>query len=234
MNTTKKKSISTVLAILVIALVAPFVFMLSACGSKLNVREVSTQEELKLAIADEKVDEIKLTSNIDSDGNFEISRKVTIDLNGKTLKGNGANGVILAVADADVTITGNGTIIAKESSDRYAMVIWARYNSKVTIEDGIFTQEITGPDSQYDMIYITESAQLTIEGGKFDCHTPKWTLNIQDKDVATAKFIVKGGIFKGYNPAEAMTEPNSPVNFVAEGYESVLIKGTTDYKVVIA
>lgn len=181
--------------------------------------------------------EIVLLSDIETDENFVFIRKITLDLNGKTLKGNGSNGVILAGTGADVTITGNGTIIAKEGYDqdtsaRYAMAVHAIINSKVTIESGTFTQEITGTDDQYDLIYLEGSVQVTILDGTFKCHTPKWTLNKRDSDVKNAKIIVKGGTFENYNPAKSESE-NPVENFVAEGYESVLVDGsTTDYKVV--
>ena len=191
---------------------------------------VSAAELVSAAQVDDA--EIVLLSDIETDENFVFIRKITLDFNGKTLKGDGSNGVILAGIGADVTITGNGTIIAKESSDRYAMAVHAIINSKVTIESGTFTQEITGTDDQYDLIYLEGSAQVTILDGTFKCHTPKWTLNKKDYDVKTAKIIVKGGTFENYNPAKSESE--SPVeNFVAEGYESILVDGSsTNYKVV--
>ena len=213
---------------------------LVACGKKKNkdpetpkqpqivITEVSNEQAFEQAISS-TCDEIKLTSDISTDNYFTISRKVTINLNGKTLKGDGSNGVIYVKDNADVTITGNGTIIAKESSDRYAMAIWARDNSKVTIENGTFTQEITGTDSQYDMIYVLNNAQITILDGTFVSKTPKWTLNKHDTST-NSKIIVKGGTFIDYNPEQAMTEPNSPVSFVAEGYK--VIQTGSIYKVI--
>lgn len=113
------------------------------------------------------------------------------------------------------------------------LAVWVE-GGKVTINGGKFSQVTVNGDSQYDMIYATDfadkHAEITILSGEFESDTPKWTLNLKDGD--QSKIIVKGGVFKGYDPAKAMTEPNSPVNFVAEGYESVLIEGTTDYKVV--
>lgn len=249
MSKAKKISFSTILSILAIVLVIPFVFMLTGCGSKLNVKEVNTQEALIEAIADEKVDEIKLTSNIDLDTSLRVSRKVTIKLNGKTLKGNGYDGVFYVSIGGELTISGDGNVIAKggfddsdtEHKSEYAMAIWAN-GGKVIINGGTYSQVTVNGDSQYDMIYVSDytnkttgevaHGEITILSGEFESVTPKWTLNINDKAVES-KFIVKGGVFKGYNPAEAMTEPNSPVNFVAEGYKAVLVEGsTTDYKVV--
>ena len=218
--------------LLAICFLVPLAVVMTACGENEVVANVATIEELMTAV-DGDNDVIKLTEDMEATSAIVVKRKVTFDLNGKTLTGDGCNGVIWAQGDAEVTITGDGKIVAKESADHYAMVIWAKGNSKVKIENGTFTQAITGKDTQYDMIYITESAQLTIEGGKFDCHTPKWTLNIRDKDVTTAKFIVKGGEFKSYDPANVTTEPkdSNVTSFLPEGYKSTYNETTKYYTV---
>ena len=218
--------------LLAICFLVPLAVVMTACGENEVVANVATIEELMTAV-DGDNDVIKLTEDMEATSAIVVKRKVTFDLNGKTLTGDGCNGVIWAQGDAEVTITGDGKIVAKESADHYAMVIWAKDNSKVKIENGTFTQAITGKDTQYDMIYITNSAQLTIEGGKFDCHTPKWTLNIRDKDATTAKFIVKGGEFKSYDPANVTTEPkdSNVTSFLPEGYKSTYNETTKYYTV---
>ena len=218
--------------LLAICFLVPLAVVMTACGENEVVANVATIEELMTAV-DGDNDVIKLTEDMEATSAIVVKRKVTFDLNGKTLTGDGCNGVIWAQGDAEVTITGDGKIVAKESADHYAMVIWAKGNSKVKIENGTFTQAITGTDTQYDMIYITDSAQLTIEGGKFDCHTPKWTLNIKDKDATTAKFIVKGGEFKSYDPANVTTEPkdSNVTSFLPEGYKSTYNETTQYYTV---
>ena len=233
-----KKVVSLLLTLLFIV---PLMFLATACGEKdpkgEQVAKVSTYAELVEALGGDK-QTIKLEKDIiDFDKSLEINRTVTVDLNGKTLKGNGCDGVFIVSVNGDLTIEGKGNVIAKggfdSSVDEYAMAIWAK-GGKVTINGGKFSQVTVNGDSQYDMIYATDfadkHAEITILSGEFESVTPKWTLNIKDRD--ESKILVKGGVFKGYDPAKAMTEPNSPVNFVAEGYESVLIEGTTDYKVV--
>ena len=234
-----KKVVSLLLTLLFIV---PLMFLATACGEKdtkeANVAKVSTYAELVEALDGDK-QTIKIEKDIiDFDKSLEINRAVTVDLNGKTLKGNGCDGVFLVSVNGDLTIEGKGNVIANggfdASGDEYAMAIWAK-GGKVTINGGKFSQVTVNGDSQYDMIYATDfadkHAEITILSGEFESDTPKWTLNLKDSSVES-KIIVKGGVFKGYNPAEAMTEPNSPVNFVADGYESVLIEGTTNYKVV--
>ncbi len=231
-----KKVVTLLLTLLFIV---PLMFIATACGEKdQKVAKVSTYAELVEALGGDK-QTIRLEKDImDCDKSLEINRTVTVDLNGKTLQGNGCDGVFLVSVNGDLTIEGKGNVIAKggldSSGDEYAMAIWAK-GGKVTINGGKFSQDTVNGDSQYDMIYASDFADkhatITILSGEFESNTPKWTLNLKDSSVES-KIIVKGGVFKGYNPAEAMTEPTSPVSFVAEGYESVLIEGTTDYKVV--
>lgn len=215
-----------------VCLMVPLACILTACGEDEKVVNVATIEELVSAVEGDS-DVIKLTEDIETTSAIIVKRKLTFDLNGKTLTGDGEDGVIYAQGEADIVIKGKGQIIAKESVNHYAMVLWAKGNAKVKIVNGSFSQLITGTDDQYDMIYISGNAQVVIEGGEFDCNTPKWTLNIYDKDSLTAKFIVKGGKFKGYNPAQVETEPkdSNVTNFVADGYTSTYNKTTDNYVV---
>lgn len=242
-----KKFIATLVAVL---LIVPFAFLLSACGANEDVIEVATYAELSEALSG-KHDVVKLTEDIDFDTSLYITRKVTVELNGKTLKGNGYDGVFCVTPGGELTINGDGNIIAKGGFDaadsakksEYAMAIWAK-GGNVVINGGKYSQVTVNGDSQYDMIYASDysdretgeihHASITILSGEFNSVTPKWTLNLHDTAIES-KFIVKGGIFHGYNPAEAMTEPTKPINFVAENYKAVLVEGsTTDYQIVKA
>ena len=99
------------------------------------------------------------------------------------------------------------------------MAIWATDNGKVVINDGYFTNigaysETDG--EHFDLIYASVNGEVEINGGEFKCETPKWTLNIKNESRETAKIVVKGGKFHGFNPAEA-----EEGNFVVEGYKVV-------------
>ena len=218
--------------LLAICFLVPLAVVMTACGENEVVANVATIEELMTAV-DGDNDVIKLTEDIETTSAIIVNRKLTFDLNGKTLTGDGEDGVIYAKGEADIVIKGDGQIIAKESVNRYAMALWAKENAKVKILNGAFSQIITGTDKQYDMIYISGNAQVIIEDGQFDCNTPKWTLNIYDKDALTAKFIVKGGKFKDYNPAQVETEPEASniTSFVADGYTSTYNELTNYYTV---
>lgn len=165
---------------------------------------------------------ISILKKIDDASDFmkiDGKKNVTIDLNGYTVKGSGYDGVINAVNGATVTIDGrdaNSAIIANEGS-RYAMAVWANgQETKVTINGGSYTQNITGTDDQYDMIYASDKATIEILNGYFKSATPKWTLNLKDNDGAT--MLVKGGSFVDYDPSNSQSE-NPPADFVADGYK---------------
>ena len=116
------------------------------------------------------------------------------------IAGDGARGVIQAKNGAQVSI--NANVSAEESEDHYAMAVWATgVGTKVTISGGNFTQEITGTDSQYDMIYASDGAKIVITGGTFKIGggDPKWTLNCKDNSGST--ITVMGGSFYKFDPS---------------------------------
>ncbi len=118
----------------------------------------------------------------------------------ESVYGNGRWGAVQAERNAQITVEADVKAVEK---DHGAVAVWASGNSKVIINGGYFSQEITGTDDQYDMIYADDNAVIEINGGKFKCKTPKWTLNC--KDGSNAKIIVKGGRFYRFDPSNAET-----------------------------
>lgn len=172
-------------------------------------------------------DTVKLLRDINTpEISYMISKSLTIDLNGKTVTGDGYDAVFqINNADAKVLIK-NGNIVAVEntgSAGKYAMAIWAcKAECEVTLENLNASQKITHTDDpQMDMIY-TSGGTIIINSGNFESGTPAWTLNCNDaayKD-GTANIIVKGGTFTGFDPANNKAEGEN-TNFVAAGYKSV-------------
>lgn len=165
---------------------------------------------------------ISILKNIDNASDFmkiDGKKNVTIDLNGYTINGSGYNGVINAVNGATVTIDGrdaNSAITANEDRG-HAKAVWAYgQETKVTINGGSYTQNITSTDDQFDMIYASDKATIEILNGYFKSATPKWTLNLKDNNGAT--MLVKGGSFVDYDPSNSQSE-NPPADFVADGYK---------------
>ena len=127
----------------------------------------------------------------------------------------GYDGAIYADNGAQVTV--NADVTAKEDKN-YAMAVWADgANTVVNIEGGYFTQEITGTDNQYDMIYASGGAKINISGGTFKLMGGdyKWTLNC--KDNSGSVITVTGGTFYKFDPsADRAGQGNEVV--VPDGY----------------
>lgn len=182
---------------------------------------IETLEALIEAIA--AGGKIKVAASIDAPTGFAITVNTTIVNNGEiTIKEDTVGDGVFTVTNGTLTLNGKGTINGLGKND-WSMAVWAKENGKVIINDGYFTNvgaESTEDSEHFDLIYASGNAQIEINGGEFKCETPKWTLNIKDKDRATASIVVKGGKFHGFNPADCDVEgPNT--NFVAPGYKVV-------------
>lgn len=153
---------------------------------------------------------------------FKINGKtVTLNLNGYTISASGYDGAIYAMNGAQVTINGEGSVVGNDDRN-YGMAIWSSgTGTHVTINGGTYTNNLADghTDDQMDMIYASNGGTITINGGTFNCITPKWTLNVRDADYKdNPKTIqVTGGTFRNYNPAASIAE-NPVANFVADGY----------------
>lgn len=185
------------------------------------VVSVASVEELTNAIAEGR--NVSVMEDIDAPTAFEIKVDTTITNNSIiTISEDTVGDGVFVVTEGTLTLDGNGTINGLGKND-YSMAIWAKDNGKVIINDGYFTNvgaTAENDPSHFDLIYASGNAQIEINGGEFKCETPKWTLNIKDKDRATATIVVKGGKFHGFNPAKCEVEgPNT--NFVASGYKVV-------------
>ena len=182
---------------------------------------VETLEALTEAIA--AGGKIEVAASIDAPTGFAIAADTTIVNNGEiTIKEDTVGDGVFTVVNGTLTLNGKGTINGLGKND-WSMAVWAKENGKVIINDGYFTNvgaKSTNDSEHFDLIYASGNAQIEINGGEFTCETPKWTLNIKDKDRATASIIVKGGKFHGFNPADCDVEgPNT--NFVAPGYKVI-------------
>ena len=171
-------------------------------------------------------DTVKLLRDINTpEISYMISRSLTIDLNGMTVTGSGYDAVFqIDNADAKVVIK-NGKVVAVEqsgSAGKYTMAIWAsKAGCEVTLEGLDVSQKITHTDDpQMDMIYAS-GGTITINSGNFVSGTPAWTLHCNDTSYknGTAKIIVTGGTFVGFDPANNKAEGEG-TSFVAAGYVS--------------
>lgn len=164
------------------------------------------------------------STTVNLNGN-KIIAPVFAESNGEIYEGNTDSYCFWVKEGGELTIEGDGEIIANEAN--YSMAVWAD-GGKVIINGGKFFNN--GDNS--DLIYASKDGHVEIYGGEFHANENTGAagtknrypaLNIKDKDRGTAKIVVYGGKFFGFNPANNLSEgPNT--NFVAEGYKSVEIE----------
>ncbi len=107
---------------------------------------------------------ITLLTDVEQNTQLAISKDITLDLNGKTIKntvdiwGDKANAILSIANGAKVTITGDGTIDAKEN-DCYTINV---VKGDLTIENGTFYGNVS--------VVQVEEGTLSVKGGTFDLH----------------------------------------------------------------
>ena len=186
--------------------------------------------------------EVKLDKDVATDALLIAKKSATLDLGGKTI----ANTVDIwnestmtwslisaRGKDTTLTVTGNGTLKAKEN-DNFAIDV--QDGATVIVKDGTFIGNIHA-------VYVYEGTAI-IEGGFFSVQqkypdaakADEFVLNCYDANRADgkAKITVRGGTFVNFNPADCMAE-GAGTNFVPDGYTVVTEKkanGDTWYTVV--
>ena len=144
---------------------------------------------------------------------IKIKKKITLDLNGKTVKTTADNqDAIWVLTDGDLTIVGEGNVVSEESYS-----VYAGGTGKLTINGGNYESVISA-------VYAQSNAQVVINGGSFkandytnsqgDSYGQNYTLNL--KDGSNASILVNAGSFYKFNPAQSLSE-NPQANFVAAG-----------------
>lgn len=186
-----------------------------------EVLPVASAEALAEAIA--KGGNITIIQDINAPTGFEVTTDTNITVRGtisipEDTEGNG----VFMVTEGTLTLDGDGVINGLGNND-WSIAVWAKDNGRIVVNGGHYTN--VGASSEvdsehFDLIYASGNAQIEINGGEFECQTPAWTLNVKDKDRATASIVVKGGKFHGFNPADCKSE-GEHTNFVAPGYKVV-------------
>ena len=185
--------------------------------------------------------EVKLDKDVATDALLIAKKSATLDLGGKTIANTAdiwnestmAWSLISARGkDTTLTVTGNGTLKAKEN-DNFAIDV--QDGATVIVKDGTFISNV-------DAIYVYEGTAI-IEGGFFDIQQKasgndpyRFLLNCYDANYKNgkAKITVTGGTFVNFNPADCQAE-GAGTNFVPDGYTVVTEKkanGDTWYTVV--
>lgn len=144
---------------------------------------------------------VRLLADVEQNTQLAINKSITLDLNGKTIRntkdiwGDNANAILSIKNGAKVTITGNGTIAAKEN-DCYTINV---VKGDLTIENGTFYGNVS--------VVQVEEGTLSVKGGTFDLHqkwegSSKYLFNcIDDAYVdGSAKVAISGGAFVSFDP----------------------------------
>ena len=210
------------------------------CGqvkADVAVAKIGSKNYKTLAEAVAAGGEVKLLKDVDISETVIVTKAIKLDLNGKTIsntndlweKRTDDWSLISVRAGGDLTITGDGTLKAKEN-DCYAVDV--QDGAKLTIENGTFVGNIHA-------VYVYQG-ELTVKGGAYSIQqkypdaakADEFVLNCYDanrKD-GTAKITVTGGTFEKFNPANCAAE-GAGTNFVAAGYAAKELEGDK-YQVV--
>ena len=192
---------------------------------------------------------VTLSDNVDFDRTIAVQpgKTMSVNLNGKTVKNttdlwenpsvpNSWSLFSVRGTDSKLTLSGDGEVIAK-ANDCYAVDVQG--GGHLVIEGGHYNGNIHA-------VYVNKGV-AEIKGGTFEVQqkypdaekADEFVLNCLDENYknGTAKIIVTGGTFIGFNPGDCKAEGNG-TNFVAPGYASIAngtaADGRTIWKVVPA
>lgn len=186
---------------------------------------------------------VTLSDNVDFDRTIAVQpgKTMSVNLNGKTVKNttdlwenpsvpNSWSLFSVRGTDSKLTLSGDGDVIAK-ANDCYAIDVQG--GGHLVIEGGHYNGNIHA-------VYVTEGV-AEIKGGTFEVQqkypdaekADEFVLNCLDENYknGTAKIIVTGGTFIGFNPGDCKAEGNG-TNFVAPGYASVCESKTADGRTI--
>ena len=179
----------------------PAVIVADKASGESKIKAYSTLAEAVAAAQDGQT--VTLLADVEQNTQLTINKSITLDLNGKTIKNteaiwndDGTSVAILSITSgAKVTITGNGTIDAKEN-DCYTINV---VKGDLTIENGTFYGNVS--------VVQVEEGTLSVKGGTFDLHqkwegSSKYLINCIDKAYVdgSANVAISGGTFVDFDP----------------------------------
>ena len=230
----KKRLLSAFLAVMMVLTMAPMAFAADGDADSSGAEQSTAVAKigdvgyptLQAAVdAANDGDIVQLLTDVLQNSEVCINKNITLDLAGKKIYNNediwndGKNGNKVVVAlinvmdNANVTITGNGVITAKQD-DCYAINL---VSGILTIENGNIVGNVSAVQVQTGHLYI--------KGGTFSL-LQKWNnkstflINMIDEAYknGSARATITGGTFVDYEPSQSTSE-NPTANFVPTGYE---------------
>lgn len=184
---------------------------------------------------------VKLTSDIVVTETTIVSKNITIDLNGYTIKNTEdiwnkdtkswslisvRNGGILTLLDSSVA--GTGTLLAKEN-DCYAVDV--RNGGILVIESGSYIGNISSVYVHSGTAYINggyyEVQQISSANGYGE------TINCYDANFknGTAKVIISGGSFYNFNPTDAAEPADCSQSYLSKNTKMIYNEETNSYAI---
>ena len=184
---------------------------------KVKARYETIAEAIARANGEEGAQTITVLAGNTTSTPAVITKDLTLNLNGKAITAaEGVYPVIRIQNDANVTVTGNGSIT---NADDYVFVLGDTNIAKsgyLTIENGTFLGGTT--------VASVTKGNLTINGGEFSVNPYQGTvysylINCYDASYknGTATVAIKGGTFHEFNPENNAAEGEG-TNFCAAGY----------------
>ena len=177
----------------------PAVIVADKASGESKIKAYSTLAEAVAAAEDGQT--VRLLADVEQNTQLTINKSITLDLNGKTIKntadiwGKNTNAILSITNGAKVTITGNGTIDAKEN-DCYTINM---VKGDLTIENGTFYGNVS--------VVQVQEGTLSVKGGTFDLHqkwegSSKYLINCIDEAYVdgSANVAISGGTFVGFDP----------------------------------
>ena len=174
--------------------------------------EVNSESTLRDAIANESNSIITLTGDISLSSVLSIDKKVTIDLNGKTIENAASDGSAILVNGGDLTVTGNGTVKAgiaavQVVNEGKATIESGKYIGTFAVAAGSFNSK-TGKFS---------NGSVVINNGEFEA--VEFAVPVWGKSSA----VINGGTFSAKDNAVIGTNGSSPLS--AAPYEITINGG---------
>ena len=177
----------------------PAVIVADKASGESKINAYSTLAEAVAAAQDGQT--VRLLADVEQNTQLTINKSITLDLNGKTIKntvdiwGDNTNAILSITNGAKVTITGKGTIDAKEN-DCYTINV---VKGDLTIENGTFYGNVS--------VVQVQEGTLSVKGGTFDLHQKweggnKYLFNCIDSEFTSgnAKVAISGGTFVDFDP----------------------------------
>ena len=182
---------------------------------------------------------VKLTSDIVVTESVTVSKSITIDLNGYTIKNTEdiwntdtkswslisvRNGGILTLLDSSEA--GTGTLLTKEN-DCYAVDVQG--GGMLIIESGTYIGNISSVYVHTGTAYINggyyKVQQLSSMNGYGE------TINCYDDNFknGTAQVIISGGSFYNFNPTDAAEPADCSQNYLSKNVKMVYDENTNSY-----